>query len=85
MRNKGEADLMTMGRRAKVGHELLKLLYRQPAVNVSAVTNELKLSHVAADRLLRAFVERGILHEITGFKRNRLFQFKDYFDLFANG
>jgi len=61
---------------------LLTLLYRQPTVNVNALKRELKISHVAADRLLRTFVGAGILKEITGFKRNRLFHFKRYFDLF---
>jgi len=71
-----------MGRQAKNGYRLLTLLYRQPTVNVNALTKELKISHVSADRLLRSFVKAGLLREITGFKRNRPFHFKRYFDLF---
>ena len=82
LRNRVEAELMGMGRRAKAGHQLVRLLYRRPMVNVNMVKKELGLSHVAADRLLKAFVEKGILEEVTGFKRNRLFQFKEYFNLF---
>ncbi len=55
---------------------------RQPTVNVNALTRELKISHVSADKLLRTFVKAGLLKEITGFKRNRLFHFKRYLDLF---
>lgn len=82
LRNKVEGELIAMGKRAKSGHQLLRILYRQPMVNVNLVKKELGLSHVAADRLLKAFVGKGILEEVTGFKRNRLFQFKEYFELF---
>jgi len=44
---------------------------------------ELKISQVSADKLIKAFQNSGILEEITGFRRNRLFQFKAYFDLFT--
>jgi Fic family protein len=83
LRNEVEAKLMTMGRRAKAGHELLKLLYRQPSVNVGAVTRELNISHVAAAGLLQTFVAKKVLTEVTGFKRNRLFHFEPYFNLFV--
>ena len=51
-------------------------------VNAGTVEHILKISRVAADKLLMAFVDAGILKEVTGFKRNRMFQFKAYFDLF---
>lgn len=82
LRNEVEAKIMRMGRRAKNAQRLLTLLYRQPTVNASAVRKDLKISQVAADRLLKAFVDTGVLKEITGFKRNRAFHFKRYFDLF---
>jgi Fic family protein len=82
LRSDAEMTLLTLGRRAKSGQRLLNLLYRRPTVNTHIVTKELKVSQVAADKLLKAFSEVGILEEITGFKRNRLFQFKRYFDLF---
>lgn len=82
LRNEVEGKLLTMGRRAKNGHRLLTLLYRRPTVNAGTVSKELKISQVAADKLLKSFVDAGILKELTGFKRNRMFQFKAYFDLF---
>jgi hypothetical protein len=54
----------------------------RPMVNTGTVSKELKISQVAADKLLKSFVEAGILKEVTGFKRNRMFQFEAYFDLF---
>src|SRR5436190_2180517 len=82
LRNEAEAEILSMGRRAKHGRTLLTFLYAHPTVNALAVSKKLKISQVAADKLVITFVEAGILKEMTGFKRNRLFQFKRYFDLF---
>src|SRR5262249_31177235 len=83
LRNQVERKVMCMGRRAKAGHELLRLLYRQPLVNVNTVKKELRLSHVASATLLRTFTEKRLLKEVTGFKRNRLYGFKAYMELFT--
>mgnify|MGYP001294780169 CR=1 FL=1 len=32
---------------------------------------------------IKAFVERRILNEMTGFRRNRVFVFSDYMNLFT--
>src|SRR5436190_19142135 len=82
LRSEVEEELLGMGRRAKSGRRLLNVLYRRPTLNSQVVSKELKISQVAADRLLRTFVETGILREVTGLKRNRLFQFKRYLNLF---
>jgi Fic family protein len=82
LRNEVERKLLTMGRRAKTAHQFLTVLYRRPVVNAKIVSKELRISQVAADKLLKTFLDKGILIEITGFKRNRQFQFKEYFDLF---
>ncbi len=82
LRNEVESELMSMGRRAKNAHRLLNLLYCQPSVNTAIVARELKISRVAADRLLKTFTSAKILEEITGYKRNRLFHFERYFSLF---
>lgn len=82
LRTEVDQEALAMGRRAKNAHRLLNVLYRRPRLNTIAVQKELKISQVAADRLIKTFVDAKILQEITGFKRNRLFQFKRYFELF---
>jgi hypothetical protein len=39
----------------------------------------------AANNLVRQFVTHGVLHEMTGQKRNRRFLYRDYVDLFSEG
>ena len=82
LRNESEAKLLAMGRRGESGKKLLELLYRRPSVSSADVAKHLRVSNVAAYRIIRAFLEAGILVEITGFKRNQFFQFRKYLALF---
>jgi Fic family protein len=82
LKSEADAKILAMGRRAKQAHDLLTMLYRAPTVNTFAITRKLKISQVAADRLVKSFVEGGLLKEATGLKRNRLYQFQKYLDLF---
>jgi len=83
LRNKFEAEILTLGKRAKTGQQLLKMLYSQPIVTAKITGQLLNITHPAANQLLKDFQKIGILKEITGFKRNRLFVFKKYLDLFG--
>jgi Fic family protein len=82
VKNQTETRLLEMGKRGKNGQRLLELLYRQPTVSAADVSKYLRISAVAAHNILKIFVQAGILVEITGLKRNRLFQFKRYLSLF---
>ena len=84
LRNRCEGKIMEFGRRAKTGQELLKRLYSDPIMNANQISQKLHLSHQSASALVRSFEECGILKEITGFKRNRLFVFSDYLNLFSD-
>lgn len=71
-----------LGRRGKKGLELLRLLYRKPVVTVSEVGAALKVSAPAANALVAEFVRFGVLKEMTGYSRNRVFAFEAYLRLF---
>jgi Fic family protein len=61
---------------------LLTYLYKKPVVTVVDVMNELKVTKQTANTLIQDFEDLRILHEQTGFKRNRIFIFSDYLMLF---
>ncbi len=63
---------------------LLDHLFQQPVVNVSAVQERLQVSYVAANTLISGLSDIGLLEEITGGRRNRMFRFTRYVDLFAD-
>ena len=50
--------------------------------NADHVQKSLRLSKRAAHQLVQSMAGAGVLVEMTGFKRNRLFCFKKYLDLF---
>ena len=83
LRLKLEAEILTFGKRAKKGQLLLKILYSQPIITAKTVGKLLNITHPAANQLIKDFQNKGILKEITGFKRNRLFVFAQYLDLFG--
>ncbi|WP_256447510.1 Fic family protein [Acrocarpospora catenulata] len=63
---------------------LLDHLFEQPVVNVAAVQAQLQVSYVSANSLVTGLCEIGLMDEITGGRRNRMFRFTSYVDLFAD-
>lgn len=63
---------------------LLDRLFERPVINVKAAADELEISYVRANVLIRELCEIGVLSEITGGSRNRIFRFAPYLDLFAD-
>lgn len=77
-----ESKLENIGKKATNGQKLLELLYSTPKVNSKIVCENLNITPVTANGLLKAFVEIGILEEKTGFNRNRYYVFEDYIKIF---
>jgi Fic family protein len=84
LRQEVDAQIMTLGRRAENGHLLLRHLYQEPAVNVNQVSELLGVQYHAANQLVSALVDVGILQEETGWQRNRLFVFRRYLNVFID-
>ena len=69
-------------RRQENAQQLMRYLYGQPVADVKAVTALLDTTTNTAASLINDMVEHGVLVEMTGQRRNRLFLFHDYLDLF---
>ena len=82
LRHDSEQKIMSLGKRAKVGQELLKQLYSQPILNTKQIAERLNITNASASTLVKQFETIDLLKEVTGFKRNRLFQFTKYLRLF---
>lgn len=72
-------------RRQGNAQSLMRLLYERPIVDVKLVARVLKLKINTTNSLVADFVTHGILREITGQRRNRLFAFDAYIKIFASG
>jgi Fic family protein len=64
------------------GLRLLSTLFQRPLVNVNAVARELDVSFPTANRLVAHFEQLGLLREVTGQRRSRLFRYEPYLRLF---
>ncbi len=76
--------LVTLGRKAPTGTAFMQLLYRKPVLDTADVAGELGINIATANRFVTDFEKLGILKEMTGFKRNRIFAFYEYIQLFEN-
>jgi Fic family protein len=78
-------ELRVAARGADVSVNMLKLmdkLYERPIINVKAAQEVLGVSFPAAGRMINELRDNGILVEVTGGRRNRMFRFAPYLDLF---
>ena len=63
---------------------LLDFLFEYPITSIRLVEQRLGCNNVTAANLLRRFEALGLLDEITGCKRNKLYRYRDYMDLFKS-
>jgi Fic family protein len=64
---------------------LLDLLYQSPFVNVARVAAGLNTTEVTAARVIDRVRTLGLVEEITGRRRNRIFRYTPYWKLFREG
>ena len=72
-----------LGRAAGNGLRVLESLYQRPVVAVADVQALTGTTYTAANNLVTSLVSLGILVEATGYKRNRVFRYQPYIDLFG--
>jgi Fic family protein len=64
------------------GLRVLSALFQRPLVNVNYIGRVLDVSFPTANRLVARFEELGLLREVTGQRRGRLFRYEPYLRLF---
>lgn len=75
-------SIPTLGKKAKLAQSCIHYLYGKPIVDANEISTILSVSLSTALRLIEDFVRLGILSEATGYKRNRIFVFERYIQLF---
>jgi Fic family protein len=78
-----ERKLITLGKKLPKAKTLVRELYRNPTVSAADVAELLNVTPMTANALILDLVRLNILVEITGRKRNRIFVFQDYLNLFT--
>ena len=74
--------ISAMGSRIVDANKVITTLYTNPIINVTKVEQIIEKSNVSAYKLIADMEKMGVLREITGGHRSRLYAFKEYIDLF---
>jgi Fic family protein len=64
---------------------LLEKLFYTPYMSVKNVAQAFSISYQAASMLVNQFEKHGILKEITGKKRDKMYVYKQYIDILSEG
>lgn len=75
--------IVSLGRKIPKAKELVMNLYRTPRVSAGDVGKILTVTPKTANEMIQDLVHLKILVEVTGGRRNRVFSFKEYVDLFS--
>ena len=67
------------------GLQFLDSLFQRPFVRVNHVAEDLGVSYPTANNLVGLFTAHGVLREVTGQGRNRLFMYHGYIDILEQG
>ncbi len=79
-----EKLIRNLGKRLPKARDLMNYLYGNPVVTISDTAVLLKVHLTTATSVIEELVKIGILVETTGGKRNRIFEFKEYLNLFSD-
>lgn len=82
LRAKYENKILVLGARAKMAHKLLNYLFSNPIIESQDIVEEFSITLPTALRFIDDFIKLEILEEVTGYKRNRIFVFDKYVQLF---
>lgn len=75
-------QVQTLGSRAANANKVLEALYERPLIDAEGVSRVTGLSMPPSYRLITNFERLGILREITGAQRGRLYLFERYLRLY---
>jgi Fic family protein len=79
------ATIARLGRAAPSALRVQEFLQKRPLVTIGAVANELKISVPTVTKTLNLMADAGIVREITGRQRGRVFEYPKYLRLLDKG
>jgi len=77
-----EKQIIQLGKRVPLAKQFITYLYSKPIIYAAEAAKVLNVNISTAHRLIQDFEKLKILKEQTGYKRNRVFVFENYLNLF---
>ncbi|KXS32136.1 MAG: Fic family protein, partial [Candidatus Gallionella acididurans] len=84
LRTEVEQQILGLGRRAPNARQTLKLLYSKPVIVAADLERTLGISTPTANTLIRELIQLGVLTEISGQQKGRIYAFDRYLKLFLS-
>lgn len=84
LRTEIEPQLLTLGKRSALARLALNILYRKPVTTAADLRDALSISTPTANALIRDLLRLGVLIEVSGQLRGRVYAFDRYLKLFVN-
>ncbi len=86
LRTEVEHDVLSLGKRAPNARQALNLLYQKPIIMAADMerADGLGISTPTANALIRDLIRLGILVEISGLQKRRVYAFDRYLNLFIS-
>jgi Fic family protein len=84
LRTEVEHAVLALGKRAPNARAALNLLYKKPIISASELEHGLSVSGPTAQTLVRELQKLGILVQIAGQERGRVYAFDRYLNLFLS-
>ena len=82
LQKENEEKIKLLGSRSANALKILTELYKRPVTSANRVAAVAEISTASAYKLIRNLEEIGILSEVTGSKRGRIYILKKYVDIF---
>ena len=83
--HKDEQRIHQIGRRAGTALRVHRMLSHRPLQSTKDMAGKLELSYPAVSKSLEALQALGIVREITGRQRNRIYAHQDFLDILNEG
>lgn len=82
LQKKVEAQIQTLGSRTANAQKVVHYLYQRPMIDAAKVGEVADISPASAYKLIADLEQFGVLKEITGGKRGKMYVYYDYLQLF---
>jgi Fic family protein len=80
-----EEKIVHLGRTASTTLRVFGVLCQRPLANLSQISEEAGISYPTASKGIDALIELGIVRELTGQRRNRVFAYSQYLEVLSEG
>mgnify|MGYP000855897171 CR=1 FL=1 len=77
-----ETKIQSLGSRSANALKVINELYIRPIIDANTISEITNLSLVSSYKLITELLRVGVLKEVTGGKRKRIYMFRDYMDIF---